>query len=544
MSTNKRPNIITILVDDMGFSDIGCYGGEVETPHLDNLAQGGVRFTDFYNTPKCCPSRGSLLTGLTPHKAGLGWMTFDWQTHVDEDADGYVGTLNRNCLTIAEALKGAGYRSYHSGKWHVSANLSDKSTWPVGRGFDHSFCLLTALTDFYNPDQLVLDDKYYKAPKETYFTDLIGKYSTRFVDQHYKEHPEDPFFMYVAHTAPHFPLQAPEEVIAKYREVYATGWDVLREKRYKRMQEIGVTRPEWELSPRSDTIPAWDSLSEEEKKVQVERMATYAAMIEIMDTNVGRLVESLKQHDALDNTVIFFLSDNGAAAEGGPLGSDTHDRFPDQRCSHYGECWANLSNTPFRLYKHYTCQGGVQTPFLAHWPAGIPADQRGSFEHWTGTLYDIMPTALELAETTYPSHHQGEELHPLDGCSMVPVLQGEGGRDRPDIFIEHCGNQMIRSGSHKLVRQHSDPAWALYDMDQDRSEMHDLSEQMPERFVELARSYRHWEAQAHVIPWSQGQKYTVFRGFDNCRGEFLKAYDDGLARENPEDIVYGDQIGD
>ena len=544
MSKTNRPNIITILVDDMGFSDIGCYGSEIKTPHLDSLADSGIRFTDFYNTPKCCPSRASLLTGLTPHKAGVGWMTFDWHTHVDVDADGYVGSLNHNCLTMAEALKSAGYRTYHSGKWHVTADMADRSTWPNGRGFDHSFCLLTGITDYFNPKHLVLDDKYYIPPKKTYFTDLIGKYTNRFIDRHFSECPDDPFFMYMAFNAPHFPLQAPEDVIAKYRDVYAEGWDVLRERRYKRMQETGVTHPEWELSPRPDKVPAWNSISEEEKKRQVEYMATYAAMVEIMDANVGRLVETLKRNKAFENTVILFLSDNGACAEGGAMGADTHSLFEGQRCAHYGEEWAHLCNTPFRLYKTNTCQGGVQTPLVAHWPEGIPADRQGTYESWTGTLYDFMPTVLELAETTYPSHYKGNELYPLDGCSMVPVLRGEGGAARRDIFIEHMGNQMVRSGHHKLVRQHTDPGWSLYDMDRDRSEMHDIAEQMPERFVELAQTYSRWEAEAHVIPWSRGERYVKFHGYSNFREEFLKGYSDGLARANPEDIVDGDAIGD
>jgi arylsulfatase len=529
----NKPNIITILVDDMGYSDIGCYGGEVETPVLDDLAGGGVQFTDFYNTPRCCPSRASLLTGLTPHKAGVGWMSFDW-SGLDADADGYVGTLNRNCLTISEALKDAGYRSYHSGKWHVTSDMADRDTWPTGRGFDRSFCLLAGMTDYFHPDLLTLDEKFYQAPKETYFTDLIGTYSARFVDRHYQDHPEDPFFMYVAYTAPHFPMQAPEPAIARYRETYAAGWDVLRERRYRRMQELGVIRPEWELPPRPETIPAWDSLDAAEQAKQAEQMATYAAMIQIMDTNVGRLVEALKRNNALENTLILFLSDNGACAEGPTMGSETH----------YGECWAHLSNTPFRLYKHFTCQGGVQTPFIAHWPDGIPEDRKGSFEDWTGTLYDIMPTALELAGASYPSEHDGRSLHPLDGTSMAPVLRGDGGWSRPDIFIEHEGNQMVRSGPHKLVRQHTDPAWQLYDMEKDRSEMNDVAPEMPERFVELAQAYSHWESKAHVIPWERGQRYMSYTGFQTHRTRFYKGYRDAMEEAGPEGVINGDEIGD
>ena len=522
------PNIITILVDDMGFSDIGCYGGEVETPHLDRLAEGGVRFTDFYCTPRCCPSRASLLTGLTPHKAGIGWMSFDW-TELDEDADGYVGTLNRDCLTIPEALKTAGYRSYHAGKWHVTSHLGDRTTWPAGRGFDRSFALLSGRTDYFKPTHLVLDTKFYRPPEKTYFTDLMGSHAVRFVDEHCRDNPDDPFFMYLAFTAPHFPLQAPEETVAKYRPVYRAGWDALRARRFERMGRTGIIRPEWELPPRPDAVPAWDSLNEAERRRQVENMATYAAMIEIMDANVGRLVEALERNGALENTLILFLSDNGACAEGPLMGSDTH----------YGECWAHLSNTPLRLYKHFTCQGGVQTPMIAHWPAAVAAKRRGGFENWTGSLVDIMPTCLDLAGAAYPEALDGRPIHPLDGTSFAPLLQGFAQPPRPDLFIEHEGNQMVRAGRHKLVRQHTDPLWQLYDMEADRPEIHDLAAHSPELLVDLSRRYGRWEAQARVIPWERAGWYAQFRGYRTHAAAFWAAYDDALAQAGPEEIVDG-----
>lgn len=346
-----QPNIIVILVDDMGFSDLGCYGGEALTPNLDKLATGGVRFTDFYCTPRCCPSRASLLTGLTPHKAGIGWMSFDWMSNIDPRADGYVGTLNRNCVTIAEALKPAGYTSYISGKWHVTSEQANKETWPTARGLDRSFALIPGGTSYYHPTQLSLDDKFYRAPKETYFTDLIGNYATKFLHEHFARGTPGapPFFMYLALTAPHFPIQAPDEIAEKYREIYAKGWDELRRERYERMIKMGIVKPEWELPPRPEGVPAWSSLPEYKREKQSQVMATYAAMIEIMDANVGKVVAGLERAGELDNTAIMFLSDNGACAEGPVMGSG----------SLYGECWAHLSNTPLQLYKHFTMQGGV-----------------------------------------------------------------------------------------------------------------------------------------------------------------------------------------
>ena len=530
----KNPNIIAILVDDMGFSDIGCYGGEVETPNLDRLAARGIRFTDFYCTPRCCPSRASLLTGLTPHKAGVGWMNFDWHTYCDPAADGYVGTLNNSCVTIAEALQSAGYRSYLSGKWHLSARIADKSTWPIARGFDHSFSMISGGSSYFNPTELTLDDKFYRAPEKTYFTDLVGTYADRYIDEHHSHYPESPFFMYVAFTAPHFPLEAPEQAVAKYRETYAAGWDRLRFERYRRMIDMGIIKSEWELPLRPEHIPAWDSLPSDERERQSEMMATYAAMIEIMDANVGRIVERLERNDELENTLIMFLSDNGACAEGPVMGGE----------STYGECWAHLSNTPFRLYKHFTCQGGVQTPFIAHWPAGMDPENRGSFTDWTGSLYDIMPTCLEAAAAEYPSTYHGNSIHAPDGISFIGVLNGNIPQARPPIFIEHEGNQMLRSENYKIVRQHTDPYWELYDMVRDRSEMRDLSEEMPEKLTELAHRYFRWESEAHIVQWELAGRYMDRHGYGNHGRQVHREFEEAMEQTPTEEIVDGGAIGD
>jgi arylsulfatase A-like enzyme len=286
--SGNRPNIILIFVDDMGYSDLGCYGSGTQTPNLDRLADNGLRFTDFYNTPRCCPSRASIMTGLTPHKAGVGWMNFNWVSNVDPDADGYVGTLNKNCVTIAEALKPAGYRSYISGKWHLTADQTNKETWPYGRGFDRSFACIAGTENYFEPKYLTLDDKFYRPPKDCYYTDLIGDYAVKFVDEHFTEHADNPFFMYMPFTAPHFPLQAPEDRVAKYKGRFDHGYEVENKERYERMKELGVIKPQWERSTKPERVPEWDSLPEDEKNwraLVIPRFTTVMPFIRLMDNH-------------------------------------------------------------------------------------------------------------------------------------------------------------------------------------------------------------------------------------------------------------------
>lgn len=528
----QKPNIITILVDDMGFSDLACYGGEAQTPNLDRLAASGVRFTDFYCSPRCCPSRASLLTGLTPHKAGVGWMDFDWRANVDPVADGYAGTLNHRCVTIAEALRPAGYRTYMSGKWHLTSHYGDKSTWPVARGFDRSFVLVRGGTSYFEPKHLALDDKYYLAPKQTYFTNLVGDYAVKFVNEHSGgESSSDPFFLYLPFTAPHFPIQAPEESIGKYVDIYSRGWDVLRKERHRRMIEMGIVKPEWELPPRPEQIPAWSSLPAYQRARHARQMATYAAMIEIMDANVGKVLAALEQAGTLENTAIMFLSDNGACAEGAVMGTPNL----------YGECWAHLSNTPLQLYKHNTKQGGVQTSFIFSHPQTTAA-AAGTLSDWTACLYDIMPTCLELAGAEYPADRP--ELHPLDGESFLRAFDRSPAPRSRDIPIEHEGNQMLRAGDYKIVRQHEEPFWQLHDMEADRTEMHDLSGSEPVRLRELARRYYEWEQGAEVIPWQLAGRYIRLYGYPKESTGGVDSYMEALAKAAPEEIVDGEELGD
>lgn len=526
-----KPNILTILVDDMGYSDLGCYGGEVETPNLDRMAGAGVRFGDFYCTPRCCPSRASLLTGLTPHRAGVGWMTFDWKRHCDADADGYAGTLNRTGATIAEALKPAGYRTFLSGKWHLTAEPENKKTWPPARGFDRSFSLITGGTSYFHPQELTLDDRFYLPPEGRYFTDLIGDFAVEFLEEHCSGHPDEPFFGYVAFTAPHFPLEAPETLVEKYRATYDRGWDILREQRDRKLKQLGLIPEKWALPTRPEAIPAWDSLPQSERERQSRNMATYAAMIEVLDANVGKILECIRRLERLDDTLVMFLSDNGACAEGPLMGSATH----------YGECWAHLSNTPFQLYKHFTLQGGVQTPFIAHWPAATGAGKNRIENDWTGCLYDIMPTCLHIAEAAYPPGFAVRSAEELDGVSLIPAIKH--GRPaaprapRPDIFVEHEGNQMLRSGRFKLARQHRDEFRKLFDMHEDGTELHDLSGEQVERYAELCRRYDAWERDAGVLPWERAGRYMDIHGFRTYVRTFKERFAQALREADRDQIV-------
>ena len=528
----QRPNIVVILVDDMGYSDLNCYGSGTRTPHLDALAAGGLRFTDFYNTPRCCPSRASLLTGLTPHKAGVGWMTFDWRTDFDPDADGYAGTLNRRCLTIPEALKPAGYRSYLSGKWHLTADFVDKETWPPARGFDRSFACIAGGSNYFEPEYLTLDEKFYVAPRPCYLTDLIGDFAVDFVGEHFAAHSEDPFFMYVAFTAPHFPIMAPAAKVEGYRGRFDHGHAAERAARYARMQELGVIREEWGLSPRPDDVPPWESFSDEQKAIESEMMATYAAMVEVMDENVGKLVRALETHGALEDTLILFLSDNGGCAEGGHVADPVSLKV--------GESWAWVQNTPFQLYKHFTMQGGVQTPFIAHWPAGITRAAGSIVSTSTGSLYDIMPTCLDLAGADYPEERDGEPLHSLDGESLAPLLGNSAPGERRDIFIEHEGNGMLRRGRLKLVRQFGE-SWQLYDMDHDRSELHDLAANPAYRedFLEMVHSYEEWEQANLVMSGAKMRVGMAVHGYPVQGNRQRRAFLAALADAPDEEIVRG-----
>ncbi len=490
-----RPNIIVILVDDMGYSDISCYGGEIPTPNLDALAKDGLRFTEFYNTGRCCPTRASLLTGLYPHQAGVGHMT------ANDGLPGYQGHLNDRCVTLAEVLKPAGYFTAMTGKWHVGQNLG---VTPWGRGFERN---LTAPAGgfygansgraqlFLNGKQLASDDP--QLPKDWYSTDLWTQYGIKFIDEALSE--KKPFFLYLAHNAPHFPLQAPAEDIAKFRHgIYEQGWDKLREARFERQKEMGLVDPKWELSPRSADVKAWDSLTTEEKDRFDQIMSVYAACVWHMDKEIGVLVAALMERGVLDNTLILFMSDNGGNAEGGPNGTLRGENPGGPGSTVFcGESWANLENTPNRLYKHYNHEGGISTPLIAHWPAGISA--KGEFRAQPGHIVDIMATAVDLGEATYPKEIGGKGIQAMEGRSLRPAFANQP-IERDAIFWEHEGNAAVRSGDWKLVRKGLRGPWELYDLKADRTEMHDLAAAQPERVQQMTARWDAWATRANVLP--------------------------------------------
>ncbi len=493
-----RPNIVVILVDDMGWSDLGCYGGEIPTPNLDALAKDGLRFTQFYNTGRCCPTRASVLTGLYPHQTGVGHMMEDR----GEVHPGYRGHLNNRCVTMAEVLRSAGYFTAMSGKWHVG---QDKGVTPWGRGFDRS--LNAAAGGFYFPDSprtdLFLNGNHVGrrgggVPDDWYSTDLWTSFGLKFADEALAA--RKPFFLYLAHNAPHFPLQAPPEDIARFCGKYKAGWDRLRAERYARQKEMGLIDPAWPLSPRAPDVKGWDALSAEERDRFDHIMAIYAACVWHMDKAVGDLVAGLRERRALENTVLFFMSDNGGNAESGPDGR-LNGQAPGAAQSDVfcGESWANLENTPFRRYKHFNHEGGIATPLIVHWPVGIAA--KGELRAQPGHLVDIMATVVDLARARYPSEFNGAAIQPMEGASLVPAFAGKPLRRDGALYWEHEGHAAVREGDWKLVRKGRRGSWELYDLKADRTEMNDLAAKEPDRVKALAAKWDAWAARVRAIPY-------------------------------------------
>jgi arylsulfatase A-like enzyme len=513
-SSTDKPNIVLIMADDMGFSDIGCYGGEINTPNLDRLAQDGVRFTNFYNTARCCPTRSSLLTGLYSHQCGMGLMTSQDRGHI-----GYRGEINNSCVTIAEALKPAGYETYMSGKWHQTRydsleQDSPKHSWPRQRGFDHFYGIIRGGGNFYNPRALARENTLLgPQPKGFYLTDAISNNAVQYIQKHKQESGDKPFFLYVAYTAPHWPLHAPAKDIARYRGKYLKGWDKLREERHARMKNLGLVDESMPLTARDKSADAWDSLDEKRKDNMDHRMAIYAAQVDIMDQGIGRIVKALKEAGRFDNTLILFLSDNGASAEGGKWGFD-HKKGgvlgEDSSHSSYGLSWANASNTPFRLYKKWVHEGGISTPLIAHWSARIK--DRGKFRRQVGHVIDIMPTCLQVAGARYPSKYKGNLIHPVEGTSLLSALDNQKPMQRT-IFWEHRGNCAVREGRWKLVSKYPKD-WELYNLENDRSETKNLAKKHPEIAKRLLAKYNAWAQRCNVLPWpvrkNEGSDELVF----------------------------------
>ncbi len=484
----KRPNIILILADDMGFSDIGCFGSEIATPNLDKLAAGGLRLTSFYNTARCCPTRASLLTGLYSHQAGVGHMIKDRGTPA------YQGFLNDHCVTIAEAIRQGGYRTAMAGKWHVGEK---RPHWPTDRGFERYFGLISGAANYFHPEpgtQMALNDKPYVPGPEFYMTDAFTDHAVNQIDEFGRG--KDPYFLYLAFTAPHWPLHARPEDIAKYESKYMQGWDELRKKRHERQIQLGIVDAKWPLTPRDSHAPAWDTV--EDKKDRGRKMAVYAAQIDRLDQSVGRVLAKVKELGQEENTLVLFLADNGGCAEeinrgkaGAPPGG------VDSYMS-YGLPWANASNTPFRLYKHWVHEGGISSPFIAYWPAVIK--QRNAISRQPAHLVDLMATCLDVAGVAYPKTYKGNAVTPLEGESLLPVFEGRQRKGHAAIYWEHEGNRAVREGKWKLVSRFPDQ-WELYDLEADRTELHDVAAAEPARVKRMSGMYSVWAERVGVVPW-------------------------------------------
>jgi arylsulfatase len=524
------------MADDMGFSDIGCYGGEIHTPNLDRLAVNGLRLTQFYNTARCCPTRASLLTGLYPHQAGIGHMTDD------KGLEGYRGNLNNNCVTIAEVLKQSGYATYMSGKWHVTRHRGPegpKHNWPIQRGFDRFYGTIHGAGSFYDPCTLTRDNTQIAPDSDDYYyTDAISDNAVKFIAKHKTGDKDKPFFLYVAYTSPHWPMHARDKDIARYKDRYDKGWDALRAERHKRMIRMGIVDGKWQLTPRDSGVPAWEEAAD--KDWHIRRMEVYAAMVDCMDRGIGRIVEQLKRSDAFENTLVLFLADNGGCAEEhgsrGPVRPGSAEDLPlkpmapgelqpDMKPKYtrdgrpvrtgygvmpgpadtyvaYGKPWANASNTPFRRYKHWVHEGGIATPLIAHWPAQIKT--RGKLRNQPGHVIDLMATCVDVAGTQYPAEYKGHKITPLEGKSLVPAFAGKA-IEREAIYWEHEGNRAVRRGKWKLVAKNKGD-WELYDMEADRTELNDLAQKHPKIAEQLAAMYEGWAKRSNVAPWGSWKK--------------------------------------
>lgn len=500
-----RPNIVVFLVDDMGFSDIGPYGSEIPTPNLDALAAGGLRFTQFYNTARCSPSRASLLTGTYPHQAGMGHL----EPVVVPGSRGLHGRLDDRVVTFAQVLKDAGYHTGVAGKWHIGLS---KGITPASRGFDRS--LISPSGEVYFPNQvqplaqtLYLDGR--KLPSDSpeigtgnwYSSDLFVDWGLRFASEAREKN--KPFLLYVPFVASHFPLMAPPEDIARFKGKYMAGWDALRRARFERQKKLGIVGPDQKLPPRLPNTYDWEKLTPAQRDQFDTLMAVYAATIARMDQAVGALVERLRATGELDNTLILFMADNGGNAESGPDGRMRGGTpgGPDSTLFN-GMNWATLQNTPFQRFKHYTHEGGIATPLIAYWPRGIRPELRGGLVREPGHLIDVMPTLVELAGARYPEQSGGHAIVPAPGRSMVPAFRGARLARSQPIFFEHEGNRAVRDGDWKLVARFGKP-WELYDMARDRSETRDLAAAHPDRVRRMARQWDDWAKASYVDGWQE-----------------------------------------
>ncbi|RZK82636.1 MAG: arylsulfatase [Pedobacter sp.] len=529
-NADNRPNIVLIMADDLGFSDLGCYGGEIKTPNLDRIAKQGIQFKQFYNVSRCCPTRASLLSGLYNHDAGIGDMT------TPQNDTGYRGYLGKNTVTIAEVLKQAGYQTGMTGKWHVSNTIvqntkEDQLKWlhhqteyplfspieqyPTNRGFDKFYGTIWGVIDFFDPFSLVEGTKpVTSVPQGYYHTDAINDKAAGYVKEFSKSN--KPFFLYVAHNAPHWPVQALPEDIEKYKDTYKIGWENIRKNRYNKLIRLGVIdSATTKFSDRNPADLTW--ANNPNKEYDARAMAVHAAMIDRMDQGIGRILKTLEETGKIDNTIIIFLSDNGASAESsegyGP-GFDRPGQTRDGRTISYstnkdvmpgpqttffsiGSRWANVANTPYRLWKYQSFEGGVHTPMIVSWPKGIT--QKGTMTDQIGHVMDFMATFIDVAGAKYPTEYNGNQITPLEGKSLAPVFKGKNAGDRA-LFNEHEGSKYVRYQNWKLLVAGPDRSWRLFDMNNDRSETKNLASQYPEKVASLSKMWDEWAAKHHVLP--------------------------------------------
>lgn len=500
----ERPNIVLIMVDDMGYSDLGCFGGEIPTPNIDRLAENGIRYTQFYNTARSCPTRASLLTGLYPHQAGIGEMTEEPAEKPDQRKDrphGYKGYLNRNCVTIAEVLKEAGYHTYMTGKWHVGVH--GKERWPLQRGFERYYGILPGAASYFRPHAdrcLTLDNNHLPPPEQPYYTtDAFTDYAIDFMKG---QKDDKPFFLYVAYNAPHWPLQAKDEDIKKFKGRYDEGWEKIQQERYNRMVRLGIIDESWGIAEWESR--KWDDLTEKEKRNSSQRMSVYAAQVHAVDYNVGKIIDYLKKENKLDNTLIIFLSDNGACAEPySETGFGTVDMVNDPNRwvePSYGLPWAQVSNTPYRKYKVRAYEGGISTPLILSWKDKYSAYNNQIRKNVT-FLPDIMATFIDVAGATYPdTYHNGQEIIPIQGKSMCPTVTVPDTQLHEYIFGEHFNNRYVRHKNWKAVKDENSNQWELYDIEKDRTERHNLAKERPKILKNLILEWEEWAYRSYVFP--------------------------------------------
>ena len=504
LAASKHPNVLLIVADDLGYSDLGCYGGEIDTPNLDALAADGLRLTRFYNTGRCCPSRAAILTGQYPHRVGLGHMT------QDIGRPGYRGKVADDAVTIAQVLAGRNYRSFIAGKWHLG------TPDPTKHGFEAFYGTLVSAKTFWDPDhftRLPAQPALSFKPGTFYATDAVTEYALSFLDRA-RQTADRPWFLYLAYNAPHFPLQAKPADIKKYADSYHVGWDVIRTRRLARMKELGIVPESTKLSPRSGywdygeantgVNPDWNDVPDDRRTDLARRMAIYAAMIHCLDRNIGFVIDDLRAAGELNDTLVVFISDNGACAEWDPWGFDI--KSSPQNKLHQGEeieamggpgtfhsvgsGWANASNTPWRLYKHFNHEGGINSPCIMHWPGKIA--HPGGVDHTPTHVIDLLPTIAQAAEADYRG------AIALPGTSLIDLMGGQVMQSR-DLFFEHEGNRAMISGRWKIVALKDQP-WELYDTKVDRTELTNLAQQQAELLQALSKSWKQWAQATYVTP--------------------------------------------